>query len=125
MEKKGVLRTEGDKPRDKRWFLTPDSKEKMASTRWYPDPKEGDKRLEPRLGGKIVDVCNTLVGLLRDMGHPATEEELIAAWGRLREKRRTASLAGDMAAIIEAKRRQDRKAAKRAAVAARHTGAAA
>jgi hypothetical protein len=120
MERKGVLRTEGDKPRDRRWFLTPDSEEKIASTRWYPEAKEGDRRLKPRLGGKIVDVCNTLVGLLREMGRPATEEELVAAWGRLREKRRTASLAGDMAAIIEAKRRQDRKAAKRAAVAARH-----
>lgn len=125
MKRKGVLRTEGERRSDKRWFVTPNSQEIMDSTKWYPDPQPGDKRLEPRLGGKIVDVCETLVGILRDMGKPATIEELVHAWGKLREKRKTASLAGDMTTIIEAKRRQDRKAAKRAAAAARHAGASA
>ncbi len=81
---------------------------------WRPDPVEGDKRLRPRLGKIPVDVEKELYDLMVRMARPATIEEIMEAWGRLREKRRTESAAGDLARIIDAKRRRDEKNAKRA-----------
>jgi hypothetical protein len=85
---------------------------------WRPDPKEGDRRSRPRLGRVPVLVENELVKLIESMDRPATLEEIMEAWARLREKRRTSSAAGDMAKIIEAKRRRERRQQKRLAQAA-------
>lgn len=78
-----------------------------------------DGRLRPRLGRRPVDLDETLVGIFFDAGKPLTMEEVVTAWGRLRSKRKTESLAGDMRAIIEAQRKRDRRAAKWAEVQAR------
>ena len=80
---------------------------------WRPDPKEGDGRLRPRLGRIPVDVGNEIVGILTSLGRPATIDEIVAAWGRLREERRRGSIAGDMVAIIEAQRRRNERNLKR------------
>lgn len=85
----------------------------------WREPKDGDRRFGPRLGRVPVDVEATLAALLRDMGRPASLDEIMAAWGKLREKRKTASLAGDMRALIEAQRRRDERNARRTVISQR------
>lgn len=74
-----------------------------------------DKRLRPRLGKVPVDVEKELSGIFVALGRPAAIEEVIAAWGQLRERRKHESTAGDMAALIAAKRKREIRAAKRKA----------
>lgn len=91
--------------------------------KWRADPKDSDKRLRPRLGRVVVDVEDELYRLLSDMGRPATIEEIVQAWGRLREKRKTGSLAGDINQIITAERKRQQRNAKRLLHAKRMTEA--
>jgi hypothetical protein len=86
--------------------------EKWGKFVW--DMKPDDKRLKPRLGRRPVDLDETLLSIFTDAGKPLSIEEVCAAWGRLRTRRKTASLAGDMTAIIKAQRRREERAAKRA-----------
>jgi hypothetical protein len=83
---------------------------------WNPrmgELKLSDKRLRPRMGRRPIDLEDTLVEIFREAGKPLTMEEVHAAWGALRSKRKTASLAGDMVAIIKAQRRREERNAKR------------
>lgn len=100
------------------WWSMGDDK-LLGTLKWRPDPKEGDGRLAPRLRGIRIDVEATLVEVIRRIGRPCTLEEILAAWGRLRE-RRTAPLASDLACIIAAADKRKRRAEKRAAVEARN-----
>ena len=84
----------------------------LDAIKWRPDPKEGDKRLAPRLRGMRVDIERTLVEIIRYTGRPCTLEEITAAWGKLRAKR-DAPLAADLSRIIIAEDRRKAKAAKR------------
>ncbi len=88
-----------------------------AKRLWELDPD--DKRFRPRLGRRPVDLDETLIGIFQEAGRPLQMEEIVAAWGKLRSKRKTRSLAGDMAAIIAAQQRREERNAKRAAVARR------
>lgn len=119
VEKAGALRKER-RGRDTMWSMAYWGNDRLTKEdvdgiiekmRWHPDPKEGDGRLRPRLGKIPVDVEKELFALMTEMARPATIEEIVAAWGRLREKRRTSSAAGDLARIIEAQRKRERKAA--------------
>lgn len=101
VDKKGVVR----------WGIG--SEAAFDAMTWRPDPKEGDGRLRPRLGRVPVDVEGELVALLTSMGKPATIDEIVAAWGQLRERRRV-SIANDMATIIAAQRKREARARKRA-----------
>lgn len=58
----------------------------LPDTLFDMDPS--DPRLRPKLGGKPVDVAEVLAGILRAAGRPMHEDELVAAWGRLRVERR-------------------------------------
>jgi hypothetical protein len=75
-----------------------------------------DKRYRPRLGRVPVDVEREIVGILRAFGRPANVDEIIIAWGRLRETRKTSSLTGDMVELIKAQRRREERNAKRLAL---------
>jgi hypothetical protein len=66
----------------------------FKALRWHPAPKEGDRRFRARSGKSPVNVEATIIEPLTEMGRPATLEEIMFAWGRLRERRRTGSLAG-------------------------------
>lgn len=72
-----------------------------------------DKRRRPRINRRPVDLDEVLMGIFRASGQPLQIEEIYQAWGRLRSRRKTATLAGDMAKIIAAQRRRDARAAKR------------
>jgi hypothetical protein len=72
----------------------------------WGEGREDDKRVQPRLRGMRVDVEQTIIALLTEMGHPATIEEIQAAWGRLRGERKHGSLAADLKVVIDAKRRR-------------------
>lgn len=75
--------------------------------------KLGDKRLQPRLRGFRVDVEATLLEVIRHVGRPMHTEEIIEAWGKLRD-RRTSPLAHDLARIVAAEDKRKRKAARQA-----------
>lgn len=81
---------------------------------WDMDPD--DKRLRPRMGRRPIDLDETLIGIFETAGKPLTMDEIMFAWGSLRNRRKTASLAGDMTAIVLAQRKRDERAAKRLAV---------
>lgn len=85
----------------------------FATYLWDMDPD--DKRLRPRLGRRPVDLDETLVSIFMAAGKPLTIEEIQSAWGKLRAKRKTESLAGDLSAIIRAQRRREDRNARRAA----------
>ena len=91
----------------------------LDSIKWSPDVGLDDKRRRPRLGGIPVDVEKQLVAILTEAGRPLGIEEIISAWGKLRE-RRTGSIASNLAAIITAQQRRASSNAKRAA---QHRGA--
>ncbi len=77
------------------------------------DLRDDDKRRQPRLGGLPVDVVTEVVGLIATTGVPMTTDEIVAAWGRLRETRQAGSIAGNLTALIAAERRRQAKALKR------------
>lgn len=77
-------------------------------------PSDTDGRGKPRLRGIRVDVDRTLIAVVRILGRPGTIEEIMAAWGRLRDKR-SSPLASDLATIIKAADRRARRSAKYAA----------
>ena len=90
----------------------------VADFQWAKSAFEmeaSDKRLRPRLNRRPVDLDETLHEIFITAGKPLLMEEIYAAWGKLRSKRKSASLAGDMAAIIQAERRRAERNAKRAA----------
>lgn len=103
-----VKRTQ--KGRDVKWSLT----DKDWSGVGFREAQEGDKRLEPRLGGIPVDIEDELVGILVASGVPMNEKELVEAWGRLRVRRGRESAAKDLAYVIEARRNQAAKISRRA-----------
>lgn len=76
---------------------------------------ESDKRGRPRLRGIQVDVEATLVKVIDRIGRPCTIKEITSAWGKLRDKR-SQPLAADLATIISAQDKRERKMAKRAEV---------
>lgn len=78
------------------------------------DMDPDDKRLRPRLGRRPVDLDETLISIFVQAGRPLQMEEICAAWGKLRSKRKHATLAADMAALIAAQRKRDERNAKRA-----------
>lgn len=75
---------------------------------------ESDGRGRPRLRGIRVDVDGTLMRVIAFIGRPCTIDEIVKAWGRLRDKR-NAPLASDLGSIIQAADRRARKNARRAA----------
>jgi hypothetical protein len=77
------------------------------------DLPETDKRRRPRLGGVPVDIIGEVVGILAETGRPLATEEMVAAWGRLRETRKAGSIAGNLTALITAERRRQDRAMKR------------
>jgi hypothetical protein len=74
---------------------------------------ETDRRGRPRLRGVSVDVEATLVAVITRIGRPCSIEEITEAWGRLRD-RRSSPLPSDLATIIAAKDKRERKLARRA-----------
>lgn len=79
---------------------------------WTMDP-EVDRRFRPRLRGVPVDVAGQVVEIFRARGEPMTEQEIMAAWGRLRVKPDRESAARDVVRIIEADRRREVRAGRR------------
>jgi hypothetical protein len=76
------------------------------------------ERAAPRLKRIPVDVERELVALLERAGKPLHVDEIIEAWGRLRvqsQRRQRISVAIDLTYIIESRRRQTDKLARRAA----------
>lgn len=76
---------------------------------------DSDKRLRPRMGQRPIDLDETLMSIFRDAGKPLSMEEIYHAWGRLRSRRKTGTLAGDMSKIIAAQRRREGRSARRVA----------
>jgi hypothetical protein len=92
----------------------PDTKRKMSKWSVPIVPSETDRRHRPRLRGISVDVEKTLVKVVEHIGRPCTIEEISSAWGKLRD-RRSSPLATDLATIVAAQDKRERKMAKRAA----------
>ena len=80
---------------------------------WGEGKARKDRRLRPRLGGVPIEVERELLAILLRLGQPATEDELIRAWGKLRVRYGRASAAGDLAQLIKAERRRERRNKKR------------
>ena len=76
---------------------------------------ETDRRARPRLRGTSVDVEETMLKIIERIGRPCTIEEISEAWGRLRD-RRSSPLPSDLATIISAKDKRERKMKKLAAM---------
>ena len=79
---------------------------------------EARRLLKSALDEMQVDVGSLIVDILRGIGRPCSEQEIIEAWGRLRASR-TTPLATDLGKIIVANDKRARRNAKRAAVLAR------
>jgi hypothetical protein len=85
--------------------------------KWQPDPKPGDKRRLPRFRGVPIEIEQAVLGALESIGRPATLEEIIAAWVRLKADRGGGAVSHHLVAIIKADDRRARKNARRAALA--------
>jgi ribosomal protein S27AE len=110
-ERAGAVTWEPD-GRSKRWVLK--SGDAWDRAGWGAEPKEGDSRLAPRLRGMRIDVERTLIEVMRFIGRPCTEQEIVEAWGKLRANR-TDPLPIDLGRIIAADSKRARKMARRAA----------
>jgi hypothetical protein len=94
----------------------PDTKREMSKWSIPIVPSETDRRHRPRLRGISVDVEATIYKVMERIGRPCTVEEITVAWGKLRD-RRSSPLASDLAQIVAAKDKRERKMAKRAKLA--------
>ena len=118
MADRGVIQKE--RRSGKNFYLSPPGWKgaDMADFRWHDtiyDMKPNDKRLRPRMGRRPIDLDETLIGIFREAGKPLDMDEILFAWGKLRSKRKQASLASDMTTIIAAQRKRKMRAAKRLA----------
>lgn len=96
-------------------FKSVESGKRVANFAWNQtlwDMPAEDARRKPRINRRPIDLDETLFGIFREAGHPLQMEEIYEAWGRLRSKRKHGTLAGDMAAIIAARRRREARAEK-------------
>jgi hypothetical protein len=84
---------------------------KKWGTPWHLP--ETDGRSKPRLRGMRVDVEATLIRVIEFIARPCSLEEILSAWGKLREKR-SSPLPNDLGRIIVAADKRARKAARRA-----------
>lgn len=75
----------------------------------YREAMPDDRRLNPRLRNIPVDVEAQLRLIFEREGKPLTEAEICAAWGRLRLREARLSAATDLAAIVRADRKRQRK----------------
>lgn len=116
-ERAGAFRVAKD-GRSKRWFPgDPAAMDRLvAGSRPFPGAEDG--RRAPRLRGRRIDIEGTLLQVIQRIGRPCTIEEILAAWGKLRD-RRTTPLAADLACIVAAQDKRRRKAEKRVAIARR------
>lgn len=107
--------------RERHWTLGSEEARDVLKTKPMPLWGEGmsaeDGRLRPRLGRIPVDIEREVFGILLRLGEPATEQEIIQAWGRMRVRRGRASAAGDLVALIKAERRREERNRKRMRVA--------
>lgn len=77
--------------------------------------KETDRRGLPMIRGIRIDIDATLMATIVYIGRPCAVEEIMAAFGRLRD-RRSDPLPVDLACIIKAQEKRERRAAKAAAL---------
>jgi hypothetical protein len=84
------------------WKLGKTPFDSVKHNRWgtpfyLPDT---DGRGKPRLRGIRIDVEKTIIGIIRFIGRSCTTEEVLAAWGKLRD-RRTSPLPNDLGRILQ------------------------
>ena len=72
---------------------------------------ETDGRTKPRLRNIPIDVEKTLMDVIRFIGRPCSAEEIIGAWGKLRD-RRSSPLSHDLGRILKAVDRRNRRLQK-------------
>lgn len=70
------------------------------------------KGRKPRIGGVPVDVGLEAMAILKQMGRPASEEEIATAFGKLRADKKRPSFGPDVARLVEAERKRAAKRAK-------------
>lgn len=102
--------------------IAPDGMKKLDTFKYGVtgfDMDKDDKRLRPRMGKRPIDLDETLLSIFRTAGKPLQMEEIYSAWGKLRSKRKTQTLAGDMSAIIAAQRKRQARGERLAAQQAR------
>lgn len=82
-------------------------------------PRELDfgERGKPRLRGVPVNVQEELLGILARAGRPMSEEEIIAAWVKLRPRPNAGSVAANMARVVAAQDKRARRMARNRAMA--------
>jgi hypothetical protein len=116
----GYLRAEMEGTR-KFYAIADESKRDAWRYTFASDGEKGydDKRYRPRIGRVPVDVEAELINIFREAGRYLSIEEVMAAWGKLRAGRQRASIARDMAAIVRAQDRRERRASKRVELARR------
>ncbi len=112
-EAQGVLKHERD-GNAKNWSLTGDETKDWSWTSVvWGEGRQDDKRLRPRLRGIPVEVESVTIDLLRASGKRGTTlEEIEAAWGQLRTSGKHETVAGDLAALVRAQQKRERRAAK-------------
>lgn len=118
-DKHGYFKSEKRADGHRYWHLGPNVddpavKEYMGKWAIPINLPETDRRGRPRLRGISVDVEATIVEVMKRIGRPCTVEEISAAWGKLRD-RRSSPLVTDLASIVAAKDKRERKMARRAA----------
>jgi hypothetical protein len=110
----GVVHEE--KKNGKLWFTAGDfskAEDVRLSFAFEGSKGDDDGRYRPRLGRIPVNVETEIFKIFEAFGRPVTMEEILAAWGKLREDRKHATVAGDVTALIAAQRRRQARAQKR------------
>lgn len=80
----------------------------------YNEAREDDRRCLPRLRNVPIDVEAELIEILREEGKSMREDEIMAAWGKLRLRNGKGSIARQLAYLIEAEQKRRARAAARA-----------
>lgn len=119
LEKQDLVEITVD-PADKRRILVM-AKPSLGTTEVnYGKSLDIGERGNPRIrGGVPADVTKELVGILRRQGRPMREEEIAAAWVKLRPKPGQTNAAAGMAAMIKAQDKRARKMARNRALRAK------
>lgn len=116
MDKRGMV-TSTKKGTSSYWRMNPDWDDKSDNFSWKPrmwELKDSDRRRKPRFRGVPIEIENAVTACLVSIGRPASIEEILEAWAKLKTSNRSGTIESNLVNIIVAKDKMSAKLARRA-----------
>lgn len=116
MAKREVVTSE-KRGRHTYWKIDPRYNEALDNFTWRPrmwDLKDSDRRRKPRFRGVPIEIENAVRAALTMLDRPASIEEIMEAWAKLKTSNRDGTIESNLVEIIVSKNKRAEKLARRA-----------